>query len=71
MHQEKMSRKCSWKKQKLPKRHLVKSASLDHSAKQGNSNSYVSNRVKEMGDIISTIMEGMKRQKRKMFCKVL
>ena len=54
MHQEKMSRKCSWKKQKLPKRHLVKSASLDHSAKQGNSNSYVSNRVKEIRDIIST-----------------
>ena len=54
MHQEKISRKCSWKKQKLPKRHLVKSTSLDHSAKQGNSNSYVSNRVKEMGDIIST-----------------
>ena len=54
MHHEKMSRKCSWKKQKLPKRHLVKSASLDHSAKQGNSSSYVSNRVKEMGDIIST-----------------
>ena len=65
MHQEKTSRKCSWKKRKSPTN--VKVRSLSHSTKQGNSNNNISNRVEEMGDNISSNNRGHQDKKMLLF----
>ena len=50
-----------WKKQKITDN--LKTTSLSHSTKQGNSNSNINNRVIEIGDSISTNNKGYEDKK--------